>query len=101
MEETIYYSALYDCYKSLFTEKQQSYFEGYYFYNLSFGEIGENEGVSRNAICKQVREVCKKLENYEEKLHLYQLKTMLEKWIESEQNEEIKTKLEKLEDVIE
>ncbi len=73
MEETLYYNALYDCYQSLLTEKQKSYFEGYYFYNLSYGEIGENEGVSRNAVYKQVKDTCKKLEEYEEKLHLYEI----------------------------
>ena len=35
MEEKIYYTSLYDYYKNLFTLKQQSYFEDYYFNDLS------------------------------------------------------------------
>ena len=96
MEEVLYYSALYDCYKALFTEKQQSYFEGYYFYNLSFGELAENEGVSRNAIFKQVKEVCKKLEEYEEKLHLLKQRKELEALLKEDRIDLLKEHLTKL-----
>lgn len=92
MEEILYYNALYDCYKSLFTEKQQSYFEGYYFYNLSFGEIAENEGVSRNAVYKQVKDVCERLKDYEGKLHLLEIKQELENWKEWVEDDKLKQK---------
>ena len=101
MEETLYYSALYDCYQLLLTEKQQSYFEEYYFYNLSFGEIGENEKISRNAVCKQVKDVCKKLEEYESKLHLCEFKKELNNLMDKIEDKTIKEKLEELEGVLE
>ena len=50
MEEMIYYSELYDLYKNLLTDKQKSYFEEYYFKNLSFSEIAENYNISRNGV---------------------------------------------------
>ena len=50
MEKIIHYNSLYDCYKPLFTEKQQLYFQDYYFNNLSLGEIADNNNVSRNAV---------------------------------------------------
>ena len=39
MENEIFLTNLYDCYKNLLTEKQQEYFEDYYFNNLSLTEI--------------------------------------------------------------
>ncbi|MBQ7140061.1 MAG: hypothetical protein IJO32_01000 [Bacilli bacterium] len=62
---------LYDYYSSLLTEKQQEYFEDYYFNNLSLSEISENNDVSRNAVHKQIKEVEEKLYYYEEKLNLF------------------------------
>ena len=96
MEEMLYYNALYDCYQSLFTEKQKSYYESYYFYNLSFGEIASNENTSRNAIYKQVKDVCKKLEDYEQKLHLYALKKELSTLKEDALDKTVQNRLTKI-----
>lgn len=68
MENELYLINLYDCYKNLLTKKQKEYFEDYYFNNLSLTEISENESVSRNAIHKQLKEVCLKLNDFEDKL---------------------------------
>lgn len=70
MEEVIYLNELYDFYGSLLTDKQQDYFENYYFNNLSLGEMADNYGVSRNAIHKQLKIVDEKLKYYEENLEL-------------------------------
>ncbi len=70
MEEYVYYTQLYDLYKNLLTEKQQNYFEDYYFKNLSFSEISENYSVSRNAVYNQVKIVKDLLDEYEDKLKL-------------------------------
>lgn len=82
MDNQIYYSNLYDYYKELLTEKQKQYFEEYYFDNLTLKEISENEQISRNAVHKQIKDVEKKLEFYEEKLHLYSNYKQLQKLIE-------------------
>ena len=58
---------LYDYYKELLTQKQQDYFEGYYFENESLQELSEEFQVSRNAIHKQVKETEEKLLEYEKK----------------------------------
>jgi hypothetical protein len=71
MEFRNYIIVLYDYYKELFNEKQQQYFEDYYFNNLSLGEISDNLGVSRNAIHKVIKVVEDKLIFYEDKLKLY------------------------------
>ena len=52
---------LYDYYKELLTQKQQDYFEGYYFENESLQELSEEFQVSRNAIHKQEKETKEKL----------------------------------------
>ena len=77
MEDVVYYNDLYDLYGPLLTDKQKKYFEDYYFHNLSFSEMADNYGISRNAVFKQVHTVTMKLEEYEEKLHLLQKRDQL------------------------
>ena len=68
MDKQIYITNLYDIYYKLLTEKQQKYFEDYYFENLSLKEISENYSVSRNAIYNVIKEVEEKLNYYENNL---------------------------------
>ncbi|MCR5461484.1 MAG: YlxM family DNA-binding protein [bacterium] len=63
-------SQLYDFYKELLTEKQRNYFEMYYFFDNSLGEIASDNNLSRNAIYDNIKKTCKILLDYEEKLHL-------------------------------
>lgn len=65
MIERLHYIDLYDVYGQLLTDKQQKYFEDYYFNNLSLSEISENEGITRNAIHKHIKDAIDKLEYYE------------------------------------
>ncbi|MDD2519128.1 MAG: sigma factor-like helix-turn-helix DNA-binding protein [Bacilli bacterium] len=93
MDDRLYLSDLYDYYGVLLTEKQQLYFEDYYFNNFSLAEISDNYGVSRNAIHKQLRDVELKLKAFEEKLKLYdkgaRIKVLIEN-IDDNIKEEIK-----------
>lgn len=82
MDNRIYFINLYDYYSELLTDKQQNYFEGYYFDNLSLQEISENIGVSRNAVSKQLKDATNKLEYFEEKLKLYNKSLKIKKLIE-------------------
>ena len=83
MDNRLYMIDLYDYYKELFTEKQQIYFEEYYFDNLSLQEVAENHEVSRNAVFKQVKEVEEKLLLYEEKLKLLEKGKEIKKLLEN------------------
>lgn len=96
MEEVLYFNELYDLYGELLTNKQRNYFEDYYFNNLSFSEMAENYGVSRNAIFKQLHITIDKLREYEKKLGLHVRKEKLEKIIDSVNDIELKKKLEEL-----
>lgn len=78
MESRIYYAELYDFYGNLLTQKQQAYFEDYYFQNLTLSELSENYEVSRNAIHKQIKEATEKLEYYETVLQLREKNRKLE-----------------------
>lgn len=61
---------LYAYYGSLLTVGQQSYFEDYYYNDLSLGEIAINHHVSRQAVYDNLKRSSKILENYENKLHV-------------------------------
>ena len=96
MEDVVYYNELYDLYGDLLTEKQQEYFEDYYFHNLSFSEMAENYEVSRNAAFKQIHIVIQKLVEYESKLHLLEKKKKLISIIEKTDDSKIKKQLEEI-----
>ena len=72
MDNRLYLIDLYDIYGSILTEKQQSYFEDYYFNNYSLCEISENYEVSRNAVFKNIKDSENKLIYLEENLKIYE-----------------------------
>ncbi len=96
MDEIVYYNSLYDLYGCLLTEKQREYFEDYYFHNMSFSEMADDYSVSRNAAFKQVHIVMEKLDEYEEKLKLFEKKNTLLELAQKEDKKEIKEILENL-----
>lgn len=71
MENRNYLIILYDYYEELLDEDDKSYFEDYYFDNLSLAEVASNNNISRNAVHKHIKKVEEKLLFYEDKLKLY------------------------------
>lgn len=65
-------SILFDYYGDLLTDKQQDFFEDYYFSNLTLQEIADNNDISRNAVHKTLNVINEKLEYYESVLKLYE-----------------------------
>lgn len=61
---------LFDIYGNLLTEKQQTYFKDYYFFDLSFSEIAENYEISRNAVFDQIKKAIANLCDIDSKLCL-------------------------------
>lgn len=90
MEETLYLTNLYEYYKKLLTEKECSYFEDYYFDNLTMEEIADNNGISKNAVSKSLIEVKNKLNDYESKLNLYSNYLKIKDNVDDETLEKIK-----------
>ena len=91
MKERLYLINLYDLYGNLLTDKQQTYFEEYYFNNLSLSEMSELYSVSRSAVGKSLKEIESKLTNYEDKLNIYNKINKINKLIK---DEELKSKIE-------
>lgn len=81
MENREYICILFDYYGDLLPDKQNEYFQDYYFDNLTLAEISENNDVSRNAIHKAIKEAEEKLEFYEEKLKLFEKSKQIKKII--------------------
>ena len=91
MKERLYLINLYDLYGNLLTIKQQTYFEEYYFNNLSLSEMSELYNVSRSAVSKSLKEIESKLTNYEDKLKIIDKLNKVNKLIK---DEELKSKIE-------
>ena len=72
LEKTTRMNFLYDFYQSLLTPKQQSYMSLYYLDDYSLGEIAEEYSVSRQAVYDNIKRTEAMLEEYEEKLLLFQ-----------------------------
>ena len=89
-----YYYEIFEYYKSLLTDKQIENFTDYYYNNLTLQEIADNNNVSRNAIHKNIKDILKKLEVYENKLKLYNKKVKIEKIIEK-LDDDIKERIKK------
>jgi predicted DNA-binding protein YlxM (UPF0122 family) len=63
---------LFDFYRSLLTDKQQTFLQLYFHEDFSLGEIAESYEVSRQAVYEHIKRAEQMLEDYEGKLHLLQ-----------------------------
>lgn len=93
---------LYDVYKELLTDKQRDYFESYYFEDMSLSEISQEYGVSRNAVFDQLNKIYNSLEQYEEKLGLfekYEKRQNLYNELQNLNNKDVNDILEKLKNI--
>lgn len=71
LEKTTRMNYLYDFYQSLLTPKQKNYMALYYLDDYSLGEIAEEYEVSRQAVYDNIKRTEALLEEYEEKLLLF------------------------------
>ena len=81
MKNELFLCSLFDYYGELLTDKQNEYFQDYYFDNLTLSEISENNNISRNAVHKTIKEAEEKLIFYEEKLNLVKKSEKIKKII--------------------
>jgi len=96
MDNRTYLTLLFDYYEELFNNKQKQYFKDYYFHNLSLSEISENDGVSRNAIHRQIKIVEDKLIEYEDKLMLYDKGQRINRLLKEIDNDKIANQIRTL-----
>ncbi|MFS0865133.1 putative DNA-binding protein [Fredinandcohnia sp. 179-A 10B2 NHS] len=108
LEKTTRINYLFDFYQSLLTPKQKSYMSLYYLDDFSLGEIAEEYQVSRQAVYDNIKRTETMLEEYEEKLLLFQkfqerqklfakLKRLSTEYKDSEELDDVIQLLEKLE----
>ena len=71
IEKNQSYECALEFYAALLTDKQMNYIELYYADDYSLAEIAEEFGVSRQAVCDNIKRTEKILEDYEMKLHMY------------------------------
>jgi hypothetical protein len=82
MERIVEQTLLYDFYGELLTEHQKRIYEAAVFEDMSYTEIAEEEGISRQGVFDLVKRCNHILEGYEEKLHL------VEKFLENRKRAE-------------
>ncbi len=70
MEKIVRRALLYDFYGELLTEHQKNIYSDYVLNDLSYTEIGVNEGISRQAVYELIKRCDGILEDYENKLKL-------------------------------
>ncbi len=90
---------LFDYYGELLTDSQKNYFIDYYFHNLTLSEIAENNGVSKNAVSKDLKLATSKLEDFDFKLKLIDKDKKITKLIKETGNEELLEKINKILDL--
>ncbi len=100
LEKTTRMNYLYDFYHSLLTEKQQSYMALYYLDDFSLGEIAEEYHVSRQAVYDNIKRTEAMLEEYEEKLLLFEKFQQRSMYIEKLKEEVSSVKNEKVLEII-
>lgn len=79
LNKTIRYNTLLGLYGSLLSTAQQEILKDYYYYDLSISEIAETRKSSRAAVEDAIKKGLKKLDYYENELHLYQKNEVLTK----------------------
>lgn len=70
METKVELAYLYDFYGELLNEHQRRIYEDFVLNDFSLGEIAAEEGISRQGVHDLVKRCSKKLQDYEDKLHL-------------------------------
>lgn len=78
IDENLKIVRLIDTYGSTLTEKQFSIISSYYFDNLTLSEIGENMGISRQAVSDSINQSLKSMSVLEENLGILRLSQDME-----------------------
>lgn len=96
MKDREYIENLYETYKGLLTEREQDYFENYYFEDYNLQEIADNNEVSKSYVGKYINGIEDKLNKYEETLKLYEKTNKIRNIIKYMDDMETRMKLEEI-----
>ncbi|MBQ5747060.1 MAG: DNA-binding protein [Clostridia bacterium] len=84
---------LYDIYSPLMTEKKRSAFELSFFEDMSLSEIAEHTGTTRQGVRELIKRTCEELYEYEQKLHLKELRDKLSSLADEVEDEALSEKI--------
>lgn len=96
MEKFIYYNCLFDIYKELISPQRRKIFELYYEENWSMQEIADSLQVSKSYVGNVLKQITTKLDDYEDKLHIYAHNEKLSALLEINDIEKIKNGLREI-----
>ncbi|RRD39948.1 DNA-binding protein [Leptotrichia sp. OH3620_COT-345] len=96
LEDFLKYSILFSYYRELFSKKQKQYLELYLEENGSLSEIAEEYGITRQAVFDNIKRGFKQLDEYEEKLKIFEKEKELKKKLENLKNNFSRENLEKI-----
>ena len=99
-ERTIRYINLYTIYKDLLTYVQQEIVGDYLLADLSISEIASERNISRSAVEDAISKSCKKMDDYELKLHLLEKKENITKITANLKNKALNcSEIQEIEDI--
>lgn len=90
MEDFVYYGNLFAIYKDLLNEVNKEYYSLYYEENLTLQEIADNKKVSKSYVGNIIKKTTESLLNFENILHLYQKRELLNEALDSKNIEDVK-----------
>lgn len=96
MEKFLYYNELYLIYKDLINDNNSEIFNLYYGENLSMQEIADIKEISKSRVGLVIKNVEKKLDNYENILNIYKKNNELRKLLDINDIKVVKEKLENI-----
>ena len=96
MEKFIYYNELYLIYKDLLNDNNRELFDLYYGDNLSMQEIADIKNISKSRVGIVIKNVEKKLDNYENVLKIYANTQKLVSLLEINDINELKKNIENI-----
>lgn len=97
LEKTSRIVDLFEVYGELLAEKQKNYVRDYYLYDLSLKEVAEEYNISRASVLDTIKQATKKLEEFEEALHLLEKRVKIRRILESDMEKtEILEELERI-----
>ena len=92
----MFYNDLYLIYKDLINDNNREIFDLYYGDNLTMQEIADIKEISKSRVGTIIKNVEKKLDNYENILGIYQKNNRLNNILDLNSIEEIKDEIEKI-----
>ena len=105
IEDNLKIAKLIDTYGALLTEKQYQIMASYYFDNLTLSEIGDNLGISRQAVNDCLSQSVKILDNYEQKLAVIKkndtIRLRLNNLLQNSTNEDLTHKIQEIMEMLE